>query len=623
MAKESSLSSLIQNWEGARGSMRNPKVVLNSLTSNAKDENYVFQRLYRNLYNIEFFLDAYAKIYPNKGSNTKGINEDTIDGMSLKRVNALIEKLRNQTYQPNPARRTYIPKKNGKLRPLGLPTFEDKLVQEVVRKILESIYEPNFSENSHAFRPSRSCHTALKQIRNTFTGTRWFIEGDIKGFFDNIDHHALINILRDRIDDEKFINLIWKFLRAGYVEDWVFHKTFSGTPQGGIISPILSNIYLNEFDNYVEEYTSKFNKGDKRKHNLVYHNLASKINYRKYKNNREWSNLDKEIRTERANELKELRKKLIKLDSKDLFDPNYRRVKYVRYADDFLIGVIASKEETEKIKEDLTFFLAKKLNLELSVEKTLITHSKKNAKFLSYDIRVARDWQTMKMPNGTQKRKFNFQAKLFVPHEKYINKLISLGALSLGKDNQWEPIHRPYLLHSDDLEIIRQYNAEIRGLYNYYRLASNVHVLQSFRQTMKYSMIKTYANKYKSTVSKIINKFSINGNFGVRYKTKEGQRIAFFIEQRMEKNTAIKNEEVDIEVNTAQFGGRTSLIERLLAEECEWCGTKNTPLEMHHVNKLKNLEGKKRWEQFMIARNRKTIAMCEKCHHDLHNGKLD
>ncbi|HER2169437.1 TPA: group II intron reverse transcriptase/maturase, partial [Streptococcus pyogenes] len=439
----------------------------------------------------------------------------------------------------------------------------------------------------------------------------------------NIDHHILINILRKRIKDENFINLIWKFLRAGYVENWVFHKTFSGTPQGGIISPILSNIYLNELDRYIDEYTTKFNKGDKRTHNKTYHNIAGKIAKRKAKNKKEWSLLDHETRKQRAYEVKQLYKELIKYDSKDLFDPNYRRMKYVRYADDFLIGVIASKEEAEKIKQDLTVFLADKLKLELSAEKTLITHSKKNARFLGYDIRVARDWQTMKMPNGTQKRKFNFQAKLLVPHDKYIKKLINLGALSLGENNQWKPIHRIYLIHNDDLEIIRQYNAEIRGLYNYYRLASNVHVLQSFRQTMKYSMIKTYAKKYKSTVSKIINKFSTNRNFGIRYKTKEGQRIVYFIEQRMEKNTRIKSEEVDIEPITVQFGGRTSLIERLLAEKCEWCGAENVPLEMHHVNKLKNLKGKKRWEQIMIARNRKTIAMCVKCHHDLHNGKLD
>lgn len=603
--------------------MRNPKVVLNSLTSKAQNESYVFERLYRNLYNTEFYLEAYAKLYPNKGSNTKGINNNTIDGMSLERIERLIEKLKEQTYQPKPARRTYIPKKNGKTRPLGIPTFEDKVVQEVVRRILESICEPQFLKHSYSFRPNRSCHTALKEIRNTFTGTRWFIEGDIKGFFDNIDHHVLVGLLRKRIKDEKLINLIWKFLRAGYVEEWAFHKTYSGTPQGGIISPLLSNIYLHELDKYVEKYAESFNKGNKRRHNLVYHNLASKINYCKSKNKRDWKWLTNEEKAERLRELKALYKELQSHDSKDLFDPNYRRMKYVRYADDFIIGVIGSKNEAEQIKKDLTNYLADKLKLELSAEKTLITHSQKNARFLGYDIRVVRDWHRMKMPNGTKKRKFNYQTKLFVPHEKYIKKLIDLGALKIGSNNGWKPVHRPYLVHNDDLEILRTYNAEIEGLYNYYRLASNVHVLQSFRQTMKYSMIKTYANKYKSTVSKIITKFKINGKLGIRYETKDGPKIAYFTEQRMEKNSEIKKQSVDTTENTIVYGGRTSLIERLLAEKCEWCGAQNVSLEMHHVNKLKNLKGKKRWEQFMIARNRKTIAMCVKCHHNLHNGKLD
>ncbi|GEN82338.1 maturase [Sporosarcina luteola] len=603
--------------------MRIPKVVLNRLTAIAKDEDYVFKRLYRNLYNKEFYFEAYAKLYKNKGSNTKGINDDTIDGMSVKRIEKLIEKLKNQTYQPNPARRTYIPKKDGKTRPLGIPTFEDKLIQEVVRRMLESIYEPQFSIHSHGFRPNLSCHTALKEIRNTFTGTRWFIEGDIKGFFDNIDHHVLVSILRRRIRDEKFINLIWKFLRAGYVEDWVFHKTYSGAPQGGIISPLLSNIYLNELDKYVEHYIECYNKGNKRIHNLNYHNLASKINYRKNKNKRDWATLSEVQKKERLKELKALYKELQSHDSKDLFDPNYRRLKYVRYADDFILGVIGSKKEAEQIKQDFTLFLKKQLKLELSAEKTLITHSKKNARFLGYDIRVVRDWHRMKMPNGTKKRKFNYQTKLFVPHEKYIQKLVQLNALKIGPNNGWKPVHRPYLVHNDDLEIIRTYNAEIEGYYNYYRLASNVHVLQSFRQTMKYSMIKTYANKYKSTVSKTINKFSINGEFGVRYQTKEGSKVAFFTMQRMEKNDEINQPSVDTVENTLVYSGRTSMIDRLLAEECEWCAVSGVPLEMHHIRKLKDLQGKKKWEQRMIARRRKTMALCVSCHHDLHNGKLD
>lgn len=538
--------------------MRIPRVVLNRLTAKARDESYVFERLYRNLYNKEFYFEAYVKLYKNKGSNTKGINEDTIDGMSVKRIEKLIEKLKHQVYQPNPARRTYIPKKNGKTRALGIPTFEDKLVQEVVRRLLESIYEPQFSVHSHGFRPNLSCHTALKEIHNTFTGTRWFIEGDIKGFFDNIDHHVLVSILRRRIHDEKFINLIWKFLRAGYVEDWVFYKTYSGAPQGGIISPLLSNIYLNELDKYVEQYMKSYDKGDKRVYNLTYHNLASKINHRKNKNKHDWATLSEEEEKERLKELKFLYKELQRHDSKDLFDPNYRRLKYVRYADDFILGVIGSKKEAEQIKQDLTIFLKEQLRLELSAKKTLITYSKKNARFLGYDIRVVRDWHRMKMPNGTKKRKFNYQTKLFVPHEKYIQKLLQLNALKIGMNNSWKPIHRPYLVHNDDLEIIRTYNAEIEGYYNYYRLASNVHVLQSFRQTMKYSMIKTYANKYKSTVSKIIIKYKINGEFGIQYETKEGPRIAYFTEQRMEKNDAIKQPTVDIVENTLIYTGRTN-----------------------------------------------------------------
>ena len=265
----------------------------------------------------------------------------------------------------------------------------------MARRLLESIYEPQFSVHSHGFRPNLSCHTALKEIRNTFTGTRWFIEGDIKGFFDNIDHHVLIGILRKKIQDEKFINLIWKFLRAGYVEDWVFHKTYSGAPQGGIISPLLSNIYLNELDQYVEQYIENYNKGDKRTHNIAYHNLASKIAKRKTNNKRDWSTLTEEQKEERLKELKALYKELQSHDSKDLFDPNYRRLKYVRYADDFILGVIGSKKEAEQIKHDLKTFLKEHLKLELSDEKTLITHSKKNASFLGYDIRVVRDWHRM------------------------------------------------------------------------------------------------------------------------------------------------------------------------------------------------------------------------------------
>jgi group II intron reverse transcriptase/maturase len=189
---------------------------------------------------------------------TAGADGKTIDAMSMVRIETLIASLKDHSYRPKPARRTYIQKKNGKTRPLGIPSFDDKLVQEIVRMELEAIYEPTFSNRSHGFRPNRSCHTALDQLQKTFSGVKWFIEGDIKGFFDNIDHAVLIGILRRRIHDEYFIALMWKFLKAGYLENWVYHKTYSGTPQGSVISPILSNIYLNELDRYMERYMEQF-----------------------------------------------------------------------------------------------------------------------------------------------------------------------------------------------------------------------------------------------------------------------------------------------------------------------------------------------------------------------------
>ncbi|RKJ19777.1 group II intron reverse transcriptase/maturase, partial [Butyricicoccus sp. 1XD8-22] len=224
---------------------------MNSLEE--KDAKYEFHRLYRNLYNVEFYLIAYNNIYAKEGNMTKGNDDLTIDGMSIERINNIIERIKDLSYTPNPARRVYIPKKNGKKRPLGIPSIDDKLVQEVLRMILESIYDKNFSDKSHGFRPNRSCHTALEQFQKLATGAKWWIEGDIEGFFDNIDHQTLIGILRRRIKDERFIQLIQKFLKAGYMEEWTFHKTISGTPQGGIISPILANIYLNELDEFVEE----------------------------------------------------------------------------------------------------------------------------------------------------------------------------------------------------------------------------------------------------------------------------------------------------------------------------------------------------------------------------------
>lgn len=339
--------------------MRNPIHVLKSLEEKASVSNYKYERLYRNLYNPEFYLLAYANIAKSQGSMTQGVDGQTLDNMSLPRINRIIESIRNRTYQPKPAKRKYIPKKNGKLRPLGITSTDDKLVQEVVRMILEAIYEPTFSNNSHGFRPKRSCHTALTQVKKNFTGVTWIVEGDIKACFDNFDHHVLVELLRKRISDEAFIGLIWKFLKAGYMEQWQYNCTYSGVPQGSGISPICANIYLSELDNYMQEYKEKYDCEPERRRTTREYERAS----RRYRKARKALMGAEKSTPELVKEFKDSRRKKMNQHYYNPFEEGFKKIQYNRYADDFVIGVIGSKKDAEKIKEDVKIFLQEKLLL--------------------------------------------------------------------------------------------------------------------------------------------------------------------------------------------------------------------------------------------------------------------
>ena len=379
--------------------MRNPTDVLNSLNKQSKNPSYKFQRLYRNLYNPEFYLLAYRNIYANEGSMTPGVDGETLDGMSSPRIERIINALKDHSYRPNPARRTYIAKKNSsKKRPLGIPSGDDKLVQEVVRMILESIYESTFSDQSHGFRPKRSCHTALEQLQRTFAGANWFVEGDIQACFDSFDHQVLINILRRRIDDEAFISLMWKFLKAGYMEQWQYHRTYCGTPQGSGISPILANIYLHELDMHMEEYKTAFVKGNRlsRKVNPEYARRNREVQAYKRRNAKIWNTLTEAEKKERAGELRRLRERQREIPSKQFRDETYKNLQYVRYADDFIVGVVGSKADAEALKADLAVFLKETLNLTLAEKKTKITHATDRARFLGYDISISKSQEITK-----------------------------------------------------------------------------------------------------------------------------------------------------------------------------------------------------------------------------------
>lgn len=599
--------------------MEKSERVLKALSDHSQSSDYKYERLYRYLFSEEMFAVAYQRIYAKQGNMTPGTDGKTIDEMSLERIERLIVSLKDESYQPHPARRVYIPKKNGKKRPLGIPSFEDKLVQEVVRLLLEAIYEGHFEGTSHGFRPHRSCHTALGMIQKSFAGAKWFIEGDIKGFFDNIDHNVLISILRERISDERFLRLIRKFLNAGYVEDWKYNKTYSGTPQGGIISPMLANIYLDKFDKYIKEYAAKFRKGDRRSINPEYWRLNNKKNWLKKKLQK---TSDEQIRKSYLYEIAQLSKQMLSTPHKDAMDADFRRMQYVRYADDFLISVIGSKSECETIKADITQFMREQLKLELSDEKTLITHAQDKVKFLGYEIFIRKSDAVKRNKDGVLKRDFNGAVVLTLNSAVIQKKLTEYNALEVrnidGKDIWWSKPRR-YMTPMKPEDILAQYNAETRGLYNYYSLAANVSKeCASFAFIMKMSMFKTLGWKLNTSARKVRQKYQKDKDFVIPYNDAKGkQKYRVFYNEGFKKRNAQFDVDYD-KLPQTMYVPYPSLVERLKDGRCELCG-KEGKVVMHHVRTLTKLKGNNEWEKLMLKRHRKTLVVCEDCNSMIQN----
>lgn len=584
--------------------------------NSSEHKNGIYTRLYRYLLREDIYMQAYKNLYANSGAGTKGTDDDTADGFSVEYVNTIIDELKTQTYTPKAVRRINIPKANGKTRPLGIPSFRDKLLQDAIRQILEAIYEPVFSDNSHGFRPNRSCHTALSQISRNFRSVKWFIEGDIKGCFDNIDHKVLLQILSEKIKDSKFVTLIGKFLKAGYMEDWKYHGTYSGTPQGGILSPILANIYLNELDKKIEEIKKAFDKKAERAYSKPYCEKNMEIRRVEQKIQKADNQQVKEELIKKVHQLKVERRKLPYKDATD------KKLAYVRYADDFIIGISGTKEEAEKIKCELKEFISTILNLELSEEKTKITHSSENARFLGYDINVRRNNDSKRKANGTIQRTLNNSVEMLIPFEKIEKFMFDRKIIKQKPDGTIIPWQRLAMSGLSDLEVIDTYNSQTRGICNYYSLASNFGKLNYFTYLMEYSCLKTLAHIHKCRISHIKKKFQCGKSWGVPYETKtERKRMMIIRYSDLSRKTAYTYD-VDKIQNHAHYTNSNSLENRLKASKCELCGRddNNTSYEMHHINKLKNLKGKEQWEKAMIARKRKTLVVCKECHKKIHHS---
>ena len=588
--------------------MQNAETVLNVIRERG-ERGLPLENIYRLLYNRNLYLRAYGRLYSNQGAMTEGTTAETVDGMSLAKIDRIIDKLRYELFRWTPVRRVNLPKPNGGTRPLGIPTWTDKLLQEVIRMILEAYYEPQLSDHSHGFRPGRGCHTALSNVVDHWSGVRWFVEGDIKGCFDNIDHVVLLSVLGEKLHDNRFLNLLKYLLKAGYIEEWKYGRTLSGTPQGGVVSPILANVYLDRLDKYVETVLiPAHTRGSERRRNPSYRSLVKRAAYHRKRGNSALAT--------------ELRKQMQQLPSGDPYDPGYRRLRYVRYADDFVLGFIGPKADAGQIKESLATFLRDNLKLELSREKTLITHATSQAaKFLGYELvnQQANDKHDL-----TGRRKVNGRLGLRVP-AKVIEQHCQ-AYMANGK-----PVHRSVLIHDDDFTIMSRYQAEFRGVVQYYLLALNVSHFGKLQWVMGQSLAKTLAAKHKTSTRKIVRRFKST------VQTEHGERACLKVEIQRDNGKRPL---------VAQFGGiplkrkrqaaltdqkpepyrfeRNELIKRLLANECEMCGS-TEDIQVHHVRALRDLNVKGRgqkslWVQIMAARRRKTLVVCRSCHLTTHDG---
>jgi group II intron reverse transcriptase/maturase len=579
---------------------------------NRKHPDWMNRGLYRLLYNPTLHIMAYERLKSKPGNMTPGTEGETLDGYSLDDIEKNIDLLRQEKYQPKPVRRTHIPKKGG-YRPLGMPSPRDKIIQECVRLILEVIYEPQFHDNSHGFRPGRSCHTALESMRRNWVGTKWAIKADITACFEQIDHNYLLDILRERIEDDRFINLIRRFLKAGYMENWEYHKTYSGTPQGSVVSPILTNIHLDKLDQKLAEMCQQYSQGKYRRRNPAHIHLMQQR-----KRLLEQGEADPTIRASLKEPIRQLNHQILATPAAKYNDPAYTRVKFLRYADDVAIGVIGPKSLARQIVDEIATHLKEELKLELNRDKTQIYYLlTEPAPFLGYLVKTATPRFRRRTMNRTKRSSYNVaqttrtttgNIKLLVPLREIKQKLKRYM-------QKGQPAKMNGLVYQPIGHIIDHYNGVIRGWYNYYQLAENVGRLNYARYVLRFSLAKTLAAKERSTLNKIFRKYGQS----ITYTKPNGKQLQFF-SQPMKQVKKAKPTTRNIDQCPIWWPRKTK--SRLL-DNCAICSYSGR-IEMHHVRHIrKRGQQVKGFKLYLAAINRKQIPVCRRCHQAIHKGKYD
>jgi len=578
-----------------------------------RDRSHRFSRLYRSMCNEAWLTAAWDEIRQNQGSNTPGIDGKTRKDVDTDMICKLSLQLKSETFRPQPVRRHYIPKRGGKLRPLGIPTIECRIVQSALKMLLEPLFEPKFRNCSHGFRNQRSTITALKDVINRFPRSTWIIEGDIKGCFDNIQHGILLEFIQKRIADQRIVRLISLFLKAGYVERREYHRTYSGTPQGGIISPLLSNVYLMALDDYMENqiganrYESKAEQGQRKNpeyKKFEYLLMMLRKQYSEIKS--EGIGLTDKRNKLRDAELRNIRQEIRSVKRKRELIPallTQKRIGYVRYADDYLITLQEfSKQGAETLKADIARYLFHKLRLEQDKDKTLISHPTDSIRFLGYNLTST---------GGRSKR-----PRLDIPKEA-VRKVI-------------EDVEKQCKLHfMPEADLIIKVNSIVIGWMNYYRYANGAGKIFNRIMTKVFDLVARFlADKFKTRRKQIFIKFKAReeskdgrsrntigvkvGDRVIKLKTIPPQTSTIYA---VNQNRKPIGDDLRPNIVHGWAAGRSTqrAIETLgkANRKCEYCGTTHN-LNVHHIG---GLRGKRTVQSKTEARSaRQTIVLCRDCH---------
>lgn len=590
---------------------------LEALQTRNTDPLRVNADLYRLMYQEDLYITAYEKIKSAPGNMTPGVDGSTLDGFSLDVIHGITKAMRDESFQFKPAKRTYIPKPNGKMRPLGIPSPRDKIVQEVIHMILRAIYDspkgPTFLDYSHGFRPNRSTHTALREFRGKWPGIIWIVEGDIKACFDEIDHHVLIDLLRKRIKDDRFINLIWKALRAGYLWRKTLAEPVIGTPQGSVCSPILANIYLHELDRFVESLRQKYEKGERRRRSKEYACLQER--------KRRARKRSEGIMTD---EVREIIKQMRAIPSSDTEDPTYVRIRYIRYADDWVLGVIGPKNLAEKIKDEIQAFLRDTLKLELSQEKTKITHAKtEEANFLGTRLQVGEICSEPKIivkktkTRRVKARCTGWNPTLKAPTEKLVERLHQRGFCDNNGVSQSKMLWTPLEVQ----HIIDLFSSVNRGLLGYYRFVDNFASMGRIQYILHSSLVKTLAHKLQRSAKQLFSEHGRNMTFDVVRADGKVKTTSFAANTDWTRKPDAFN--VDEEQSDPLEQHIRLRTRSHLGLPCIICDHQDG-VQMHHVRHVRKMGEKvKGFTKLMMLQNRKQVPVCEECHQKIHSGEYD